>query len=61
MTELAETLSRVSTAAYAASSGAAGGFGTDEGDAVFNTGPSNGDGPEAGAGDETVEGEFKEV
>jgi hypothetical protein len=62
MTALAETLQRVSTAAYqAAASGA--------GDAEGEEGPTNGyekaEGPDAAGttpeGEEAVEGEFKEV
>ncbi|MCI0583521.1 MAG: molecular chaperone DnaK, partial [Chloroflexi bacterium] len=65
---LVETLSRVSTAAYQAAAaagegGAEGGFNPDGADA-FRSG--DGDGAEGGAkpegsGEETVEGEFKEV
>jgi molecular chaperone DnaK len=57
-TELAEILQRVGAAAYAASAaaGEAGGDGTGE------AGPESGESGEgAGAEDETVEGEFKEV
>ncbi|MHB8893019.1 MAG: molecular chaperone DnaK [Candidatus Limnocylindrales bacterium] len=55
MTTLVETLSRVSTAAYQAASAAEGA--TDgEGDA-----PKDDSAPGPDAGDETVEGEFKEV
>ena len=55
MTALVETLSRVSTAAYQAASAAEGA--TDgEGDA-----PKDDTAPGSDAGDETVEGEFKEV
>jgi molecular chaperone DnaK len=65
MTALAETLQRVSTAAYQASASAAGA--TDGADGDGSAGPE-GEGPEAGEaaaaepeGEETVEGEFKEV
>ncbi|HSW43657.1 MAG TPA: molecular chaperone DnaK [Patescibacteria group bacterium] len=55
-TELAEVLQRVGTAAYAASAAA----GEPSGDGSGQTGP-DGTGEGAGAEDETVEGEFKEV
>ncbi len=55
-TELAEVLQRVGTAAYAASAASAGEAG---GDGTGEAGPDAGEG--AGAEDETVEGEFKEV
>jgi molecular chaperone DnaK len=60
-TALAETLSRISTAAYQAASSAEGpdssnGTGTDAG-----TGDGTEAGSAAGTGEETVEGEFKEV
>jgi molecular chaperone DnaK len=57
-TSLAETLSQVSTKAYQASAADASSNGTGE------AGPESGDGPAsdgAAAGEETVEGEFKEV
>jgi molecular chaperone DnaK len=57
MEQLVETLSRVSTAAYQASGGPEAGDG-------FDGSSPNGEAPEgsgAEAGDETVEGEFKEV
>ena len=55
MTTLVETLSRVSTAAYQAAASAAG-------DGADGGSPGSDDtGSDAGAGDETVEGEFKEV
>ncbi len=56
-TELAEVLQRVGTAAYAA----AGAAGSEDGaPGSDGTGP-DGEAPAAGADDETVEGEFKEV
>jgi molecular chaperone DnaK len=54
-TELAEVLQRVGTAAYAASAAA----GEADGDGTGEAAPDAGEG--AGAEDETVEGEFKEV
>ena len=60
MSTLVETLSRVSTAAYQAAASAAEGAPGGEGDG----GPGSPDaepGADAGSGDETVEGEFKEV
>ncbi|HEY5435075.1 MAG TPA: molecular chaperone DnaK [Candidatus Limnocylindrales bacterium] len=59
MTTLVETLSRVSTAAYQAAASAAGdGAPGSEGDGGSGSPDAE---PGAGAGDETVEGEFKEV
>jgi hypothetical protein len=58
MQQLIETLSRVSTAAYQASGSPDGGAGG------FDGSSPNGEAPEGAgseAGDETVEGEFKEV
>jgi molecular chaperone DnaK len=59
MTALVDTLSRVSTAAYQAASAAA--DGASGGDGEGGAGSSDGTGPGAPAGDETVEGEFTEV
>ena len=68
MTPLIETLSRVSTAAYKAAgdaAGAAGGpggpGGPGAGDPSGEPGAGSAGGPSAGAADDTVEGEFKEV
>jgi molecular chaperone DnaK len=76
-TSLAETLQRISTAAYAAAGAAADGSGADGGPGGFggaggagdgttgdgSEGPTDGTAPGAGEpeGEETVEGEFKEV
>jgi hypothetical protein len=57
MTKIMETLNRVSAAAYQASASEAGTTAPDDG--AEAPGPDGG--PSAGAGDETVEGEFKEV
>jgi molecular chaperone DnaK len=63
MTSLAETLNRVSTAAYQASTPS--GDGTDGADGSGDEGEGGGEpapeGSEEGAGEETVEGEYKEV
>ena len=59
MDKIMETLNRVSMAAYQASqaeTASAGENATDEGNDA-----AGGDGSADGAGDETVEGEFKEV
>jgi molecular chaperone DnaK len=68
MTALAETLNRVSTAAYQASASEAGptnGSGAEGGAADEGTGAGEGgtagDGEAAAEGEEPVEGEFKEV
>ncbi len=72
MTALAETLQRVSTAAYQASAAAGGGGsnGSAESSAEAGDGSASGEagepagaatGGSGGAGDETVEGEYKEV
>jgi molecular chaperone DnaK len=58
MTTVMETLNRVASAAYQAASAA--GEGGTGGDGDGGSDPSDA-GPDAGAGDETVEGEFKEV
>jgi len=59
---LAETLSRVGAAAYQAAASAAGEGGGDAGAGDGSAGPESGEpGEGAGAGEETVEGEFKEV
>jgi molecular chaperone DnaK len=60
MSSLAETLQRVSTAAYQAAS-AAGAGDAAEGSAEGATKAGDTETGEAGAADETVEGEFKEV
>jgi molecular chaperone DnaK len=57
---LAETLSRVGTAAYQAAASAAGEGGGDAGAGDGSAGTEAGE-PGEGAGEETVEGEFKEV
>jgi hypothetical protein len=57
MTTVMETLNRVSAAAYQASASEAGGAAPDDGAET----PGQDAGPTADAGDETVEGEFKEV
>jgi molecular chaperone DnaK len=59
MSSLAETLSRVGAAAYQAASAAAGEGAGDGTEAGPSAGGEGGDG--AAAGDETVEGEYKEV
>ena len=64
MTALAETLQRVSTAAYQASAGDSGTNGSSGGDGSDGTGGDAGgaaEGDAAAEGEETVEGEFKEV
>ncbi|MEO8438535.1 MAG: Hsp70 family protein, partial [Chloroflexota bacterium] len=64
MSSLAESLQRVSTAAYQAAASSAGesGNGTSDGTGGEGAGGSEADGAEGAAGDEeTVEGEFKEV
>ena len=61
---LAETLSRVGAAAYQAAASAAGEGGGDAGAGDGSAGPGGGEpgeGAGAGEGEETVEGEFKEV
>jgi molecular chaperone DnaK len=59
---LADTLSRISTAAYQAAGAGAGSNGTEGGEDGQGTGDgASSNGTEAGAGEETVEGEFKEV
>jgi molecular chaperone DnaK len=70
-TALAETLSRVSTAAYQAAASEGGPNGTGDGTGAGPAGEADGEGEPAGAGarsgagsssdDDTVEGEFKEV
>jgi molecular chaperone DnaK len=63
MTALAETLQRVSTAAYQAASAAGGPDGSSDG-TDDGTGAGGGETPEgeaASSDEETVEGEFKEV
>jgi molecular chaperone DnaK len=70
-TALAETLSRVSTAAYQAAASEGGSNGTGDGTGAGPAGEADGEGEPAGAGarsgggsssdDDTVEGEFKEV
>jgi molecular chaperone DnaK len=66
MTALAETLQRVSTSAYQASASAAGAGASDGADGDGSAGPE-GESPESAEaegeaeGEETVEGEFKEV
>jgi molecular chaperone DnaK len=57
MSTLVETLSRVSTAAYQAAAASGEGPGEDGAAGPDGTGPTDGD----AAGEETVEGEFKEV
>ena len=57
MNTVMETLNRVSAAAYQASAAEAGGAAPDDGAEA----PGAGRRPSADAGDETVEGEFKEV
>ncbi len=65
MSSLAESLQRVSTAAYQAAASAAGdsGNGTSDGtdDGADGAGPEGAEGAEGAAEEETVEGEFKEV
>jgi molecular chaperone DnaK len=64
MTSLAETLNRVSTAAYQAAASDAGptdGTSAGEGDAGDGTGATDGAAEGEVEGEETVEGEFKEV
>ena len=65
MTSLAETLQRVSTAAYQASASAAGGDGSGDGrlrrTGAGGAGGEGADRSRAAGGEETVEGEFKEV
>ncbi|HEX5241345.1 MAG TPA: hypothetical protein VFW20_10140, partial [Candidatus Limnocylindrales bacterium] len=56
---LAETLQRVSTAAYQAAASEAGSNGADGG--AGGAGGSGGASGPGNAGDETVEGEYKEV
>jgi molecular chaperone DnaK len=58
---LAETLNRVSTAAYQASASEAGPDGTNGAGGEPGEAEGESAGPDAGAGEETVEGEFKEV
>jgi hypothetical protein len=62
MSSLGETLQRVSTAAYQAAGAAGAGESTDgaSDDEANGTGPDGADEP-AAEGEETVEGEFKEV
>jgi molecular chaperone DnaK len=65
MSSLAESLQRVSTAAYQAAASAAGesGNGSSDGtgDGADGAGPDGAEGAEGEAEEETVEGEFKEV